>query len=291
MSVSIGRRRLGLATSVVLLVAAPLLWSAGPSAVAQIVTTSTTEATTATTAPPAPPPTTATTRPATTRPPATTTTTTTTTLPPTTTTSTTTTIPPTTTTTERPVTTTTIQRTTTSGFIPPGPEPTDTGPSDSSTFAGLPGWSLPIVGAVAMLTAIVLATGLVRFATDGIPAIGRGFGSLAYKTSNGWSKMTDSQPTKPSQFSVAKPTPGAKIGSFFLAPLSPLRRIGQLFNRKDSSTRRLRIHRQNTVGGVWDRLVLRARMIRARFSHTRSSVDGHKRYWWLRFRRFIPWLR
>ena len=142
-----------------------------------------------------------------------------------------------------------------------------------------------------MLAAIVLATGLIRFATDGIPAIGRGFGTVAYKTSSVWSRLTGGRPSRPSQYAVVKPTIGARIGGFFLGLLSPFRAIGRLFSRRDSPARRMRIHRRNTVGGLWDRIVLRARMTRARFTRTRSSVDGQKRYWWLRFRRYIPWLR
>ena len=95
----------------------------------------------------------------------------------------------------------------------------------------------------------------------------------------------------PTQFSAVKPTLAARVGGFFLALTTPFRRIGQMFTGRDSSARRLRIHRQNTVGGLWDRIVLRTRMTRARFGRTRSSVDGRKRYWWLRFRRYIPWLR
>jgi hypothetical protein len=142
-----------------------------------------------------------------------------------------------------------------------------------------------------MLLAIVLATGLVRLATQGVPAVGRGFGSLAYKFSSGWSRLTDRHQATPTQFSAVKPTLGARVGGFFLALTTPFRRIGQMFTGRDSSARRLRIHRQNTVGGLWDRIVLRTRMTRARFGRTRSSVDGRKRYWWLRFRRYIPWLR
>ncbi len=144
-----------------------------------------------------------------------------------------------------------------------------------------------------MLVAIVLATGVVRFALQGVPAIGRGLGAVAYKTSNGWGKLTGrgSTAARPSQNGVVKPTLGARFGGFFLTLTSPFRRLGRLFTRRDTSAGRLRIHRQDTAGGVWDRIVLRTRMTRARFSRTRSSVDGRKRYWWLRFRRYIPWLR
>jgi hypothetical protein len=142
-----------------------------------------------------------------------------------------------------------------------------------------------------MLLAILLATGLIRFATQGIPAVGRGFGAIAYKFSNGWSTLTDRHQPTPTQFTAAQPTIGARIGGLFLALSAPFRRLGRAFRRDDSSARRLRLHRQNTVGGLWDRIVLRARMTRARFGRTRSQVDGRKRYWWLRFRRYIPWLR
>jgi hypothetical protein len=155
----------------------------------------------------------------------------------------------------------------------------------------LPSWSLPFVGAGAMLAAILLATGIIRLVTHGVPAAGRSFGALAYKTSNGWARLTTRRTSAPGQFTGAKQPIGSRVGGFFLALTTPFRRIGTLFTRRDSSARRLRIHRQNTMGGLWDRLVLRARMTRARFGRTRSSVDGQKRYWWLRFRRFIPWLR
>ena len=142
-----------------------------------------------------------------------------------------------------------------------------------------------------MLLAILLATGLIRLATEGIPAVGRGFGTVAYKFSNGWARLTDRHHPTPNQFTAAKPTVGGRIGGFFLALATPFRRLGRVFTRRDSSARRLRLHRHTTVGGIWDRIVLRSRMTRARFGRTRSSMDGRKRYWWLRFRRFIPWLR
>lgn len=142
-----------------------------------------------------------------------------------------------------------------------------------------------------MLLAILLATGLIRLATEGVPAVGRGFGTLSYKISSGWSRLTDRHEPVPNQFTAVKPTMGARIGGFFLALTAPFRRLGRVFTGRDSSARRLRLHRQNTVGGLWDRIVLRTRMTRARFGRTRSSVDGRKRYWWLRFRRYIPWLR
>jgi hypothetical protein len=142
-----------------------------------------------------------------------------------------------------------------------------------------------------MLAAVVLATGVIRLATDGVPAIGRMLGAIAYKTSNGWAQLTTRRTNSPAQLTGAKRTIGSRIGGFFLGLATPFRRIGNLFAGRDSSARRLRIHRQNTVGGLWDRIVLRARMTRARFGRTRSTVDGHRRYWWLRFRRYIPWLR
>ncbi len=311
MSASIRRRRLVLAIAVIALAVAPVLVTPAFEAQAQVDTTSTTEPQVTTLPPPpttttAPPTTTTTTRPTTTTTRRTTTTRpapTTTTVPPTTTTvsSTTTTTATTTTlialvttTTRRPPSTTTsLIVTTTTGFVPPSSAgPGGGGEDGSSSFGGLPPWSLPFVGAGAMLAAIVLATGVVRLATQGLPAVGRGFGSLAYKTSNGWARLTTKQPPPPpSHFTDPKPTLGARIGGFFLALTSPFRRLGRASSGRDTSARRLRIHRQATVGGMWDRLVLKARMTRARFGQTRSSVDGHKRYWWLRFRRYLPWLR
>ncbi|NNC91705.1 MAG: hypothetical protein HKN80_04375 [Acidimicrobiia bacterium] len=170
------------------------------------------------------------------------------------------------------------------------PEPTGTDPGGSG-FAGLPSWSLPFVGAGAMLVAIVIATGIIRLATQGIPAIGRSFGALAYRSSNRWARVTTRRSSVPGQYAEAKRPLGSRIGGFFLALTTPFRRIGDLFTRGDSSARRLRANRQNTIGGLWARIVLRARMTRARFGRSRSSVDSQKRYWWLRFRRYMPWLR
>ncbi|MDH3539639.1 MAG: hypothetical protein OEP52_06570 [Acidimicrobiia bacterium] len=287
MTATTRRRRRILAISAITLAVAPWLIAPQPDAQAQVDTTSTTVPTTTT----LPPTTTTTRRTATTRR-TTTTTSTTTTLPPTTTTSTsttTTTIARTTTTLEPTTTTTTLLVTTTIGFVPR--EDAGSNDPDDSGFAGLPSWSLPFVGAAAMLAAIVVATGVIRLATRGIPAIGRQFGTLAYKSSNGWARLTTRRTDVPSQFAGSKPTIGSRIGGFFLALTTPFRRVGNLFTSRNDSVRRLRIHRQGTVGGLWDRLVLRTRMARARFGRTRSSVDGHKRYWWLRFRRFMPWLR
>ena len=155
---------------------------------------------------------------------------------------------------------------------------------------GLPGWSLPFLGAGAMLGAIVVATGLIRFFTQGIPAIGRGFGAVAYRLSNGWALMRE-RDESPAGFTVPRPTFGARVGGFFLALTSPFRRIGRGISGEASAARRLRDNRQGAGTSLWGRIVLRFRMIRARFTRTRSSVEGHRRYWWLRFRRFIPWLR
>ena len=139
-----------------------------------------------------------------------------------------------------------------------------------------------------MLAAIVLVTGLLRFVTRGIPAIRRGLGSLSYKIQNGWATRGDEHTPEPTQFTASRPTVGGRVGGFFLVITSPFRR---LFGRRKRSARRMRIHRQATPGGIWDRILLRVRMTRARFTRTRSSVEGQRRYWWLRFRRFIPWLR
>ena len=140
-----------------------------------------------------------------------------------------------------------------------------------------------------MLAAIVIATGLVRFFTTGIPAIGRGLGTVAYRISNGWAVARDETSQPPTNFAVPKPTFGARIGGFFLALTNPFRRIGRGISGEASAARRLRDETGGT--GLWDRIVLRVRMVRARFTRTRSSVEGQRRYWWLRFRRFIPWLR
>ncbi|MGI9649395.1 MAG: hypothetical protein ACR2OI_12845 [Acidimicrobiia bacterium] len=263
----------------------PWLLTSGTAAIAQVDTSTTTApTTTTTTAPPTttttrrrPPPTTATT----------TTTTTTTTLPPTTTTvaTTTTTVATTATTRPPPPSTTTLDiPSTTVAFVPPPPP----GGTDTESEGGLPGWSLPFLGAGAMLAAIVLATGLLRFFTKGIPAIGRAIGSASYKAQNRWANRGDTPAPGQSQFTASQPTTGSRIGGFFLLITGPFRR---LFGRRNRSARRMRIHRQATPGGVWDRVLLRLRMTRARFTRTRSSVEGQRRYWWLRFRRFIPWLR
>lgn len=139
-----------------------------------------------------------------------------------------------------------------------------------------------------MLAAIVVVTGLLRFATKGIPAIGQGLGSLNYKIQNGWATRGDERSPEPTQFTASRPTAGSRLGGFFLAITRPFQ---GLLGRRERSTRRMRIHRQATPGGVWDRIVLRIRMTRARLTSTRSSVEGQRRYWWLRFRRFMPWLR
>ena len=300
MTASIRRRRLVLAISVVLLALAPWLAVPIPHATAQVESTTTTEppapTTTTTTLPPTTTtqaPTTTTTRPRTTttrRPAATTTSTTTTTLPPTTTTvstTTTTTVARSTTTLAPPPTTAPPESTTTTLIYIPPDEPRP--PVEDG--GGLPGWSLPFIGAGAMLAAIVVASGLIRFFTTGIPAIGRFFGSVAYRVSNWWAVRRGAAPRPvPEQFPATRPTLGARIGGFFLALTAPFKRFGRRF-RANSAARRLREHRKHGGGGLWDRIVLRMRMTRARFTRTRSSVEGHRRYWWLRFRRFIPWLR
>ena len=141
-----------------------------------------------------------------------------------------------------------------------------------------------------MLAAILVATGLIRFFTQGVPALGRGFGTVAYRISNGWALFRERNES-PTTFSTPRPTVGARIGGFFLALTSPFRRIGRGISGEASAARRLRENRQGANTTLWERIVLRFRMSRARFTRTRSSVEGHRRYWWLRFRRFIPWLR
>ena len=292
------RRRFVLAISVMAILVAPWALAPWPQAGAQVDTTTTTEPTTTTTAAPTTTttrrPTTTTTRrrTTTTRRPApttTTTTTTTTTLPPTTTVATTTTtstlVPPQqVTTTLAPTTTTFDPRSPGGGYVPPEGE----GDDDGDDSGGLPGWSLPFLGAGAMLAAIVVATGVVRFFTLGIPAIGRGLGTVAYRVSNGWAVARDGG-RPPTSLTVPRPTLGARIGGFFLALTSPFRRLGRSISGESSAARRLRDQANATT--LWDRMVLRIRMTRARFTRTRSSVEGQRRYWWLRFRRFIPWLR
>ena len=295
MTVSV-RRRFLLAISVVVILIAPWTLTPWPQAGAQVDTTTTTEPTTTTTVAPTTTttraPTTTTTRRRTTttrRPPATTTTTT---LPPTTTTVATTTttstlVPLRQSTTTVPATTTTFEPTAPGGgYVPPEDRTGDDDDDDDS--GGLPGWSLPFLGAGAMLAAIVVATGLVRFFTLGIPAIGRGLGTVAYRVSNGWAVARDGG-RPPTSLTVPRPTLGARIGGFFLALTSPFRRLGRGVSSEASAARRLRD--QTNGNGLWDRIVLRMRMTRARLTRTRSSVEGQRRYWWLRFRRFIPWLR
>lgn len=282
------RRRLVLAASVLALVLAPWAMTPWPEAGAQVESTTTTEPTT-----PTIPTTTTTTRrtttttrrTTTTRPPATTTTTstTTTTLPPTTTTTattTTTTVPATTTT--APSTTSTTVADIDRDFVPP-----PTNEPVEPDGGGLPGWSWPFLGAGAMLGAILLATGLIRFFTRGVPALGRGFGDIAYRLSNGWALFRERNDS-PASFTAPRPTLGARIGGFFLALTSPFRRLAR-GTPETTAGGRPRDDRHH--GGLWDRIVLRFRMLRARLTRTRSSVEGHRRYWWLRFRRFIPWLR
>lgn len=284
MTTSIRRRRLMLVALVMALAILPGLLTTGYPAGAQVDTSTTTAPTTTTTTLP---PTTTTTRR---RPPPTTatTTTTTTTLPPTTTTvaTTTTTVATTTTTRQPPPSTTTfVPPPTTAAFVPP---PSQDPPDDDESGGGLPGWSLPFLGAGAMLAAIGVATGILRFFTRGIPAIGRAFSSASYKAQNRWATRGDDPSPTPTQFSASQPTVGSRLGGFLLLLTSPFRR---LFGRRERSARRMRIHSQATPGGIWDRILLRMRMTRARFTRTRSSVEGQRRYWWLRFRRFIPWLR
>lgn len=141
-----------------------------------------------------------------------------------------------------------------------------------------------------MLGAILLATGAIRFFTRGVPAIGRGFGNLAYRTSNSWALFRERRES-PASFTAPRPTFGARIGGFFLALTSPFRRLGRGISGEATAARRLREDRKQGRGSLWDRLVLRFRMSRAGLTRTRSSVEGQRRYWWLRFRRFIPWLR
>lgn len=291
MSDSIRRRRLILAVSVLMLLVAPWALTPWPQATAQVDTTTTTDpepttttiATTTTTRAPTP---TTVRRTTTTRQTTTTTTsTTTTTLPPTTTTTSTT------TTTTVPAETTTTTTTTVPGpeidreFVPPpANDPADPG------GGGLPGWAWPFLGAGAMLGAILLATGAIRFFTRGVPAIGRGLGSVAYKTSNAWALLRERE-ENPASFNAPRPGFGARVGGFFLALTRPFRRLGRGITGEASAARRLRDSRQQAHGSLWDRILLRLRMVRARFTRTRSSVEGQRRYWWLRFRRFIPWLR
>lgn len=199
---------------------------------------------------------------------------------------TTTTLPPTTTTTAPPppTTTSTLFDPDDADAVSPTPPAGGDGP-----FGNLPGWSLPFLGAGAMLAVILLATGVVRLATGGVPALGRSFGNLTTKTSNAWGIVTGRRRrVSPSAFSETRPTIGARFGGMIYALTSPFRRLGRMMIRSAGSAKR---HRQATTGGIWSRIVLRTRMMRARYKRTRSTVGRRKRYWWLRFRNMLPWRR
>jgi hypothetical protein len=128
-----------------------------------------------------------------------------------------------------------------------------------------------------MLAAILLATGIIRFAMAGVPAVGRSMRRLGYRTSNRVGRLVS-----PQSRNTRKGAPG-RGGLFY--------RLTRPFRRLPRATKAQRPGHPRGFAAWWSQLMVRMRMSRSGLTRTRAGVDSHKRYWQLRFRRWIPWRR